>query len=153
MVIPTISAGNTCSQRGGVYTHKTITLAQNELSTIERPSGSTLAFNFLDLPCPPASVASADWWLYNPSYNPIRPYAPLLSAPPEIWGLDPSRSDCVTATNNFLDPPVVVRQVNGFSGGGDSRPARRHRRGAHGHAHARAVVPQGPVQTPGPVPK
>ena len=142
MVIPAISAGNTCSQRGGVYTDLTLSLPPNGLSTIERPSGSTLAFDFQDLPCPPPPVATADWWLYNPSYNPGRAYQPLLSAPPEIWGLDPAWSDCVTATNNFLDPPTAMQTGNGFSNGGSRGPPRRHKRAAHAHA-----VPQGPVQT------
>ena len=149
-MIPAISAGNSCSQRGKVFVDQTLPFASEGLSTIEKPSGSTLAFNFQDLPCPPPDVASNDWWFYNPSYNPTMPYRPLLSAPPEIWELDPSWSDCVTATNNFLDPPIAVMTTQGgFEGSsGGFRPPRRHRRARHAHA-----VPHGPMRTPGPVPK
>ena len=147
LVIPTISAGNSNSQVGIIHTSVTMSFDEGQLSTIELPSRATNVFDLGDLPCPPASVASADWWLYNPSYNPDRPYRPLLSAPPGIFNIDPAWGNCVTAVNQGIDPPTALPTVTGLSGP-DVRhgPPRMHRREP---VHAHRVL-QGPVETGSP---
>ena len=129
MVFPTIYAGNKCSQRGNIYTSKTLSLERGELSTIDEPSGATSALNFQDLPCPPPSVQSEDPWFIIPGV----PYRPLLSAPSQIWEIEESWSDCVTAQYNFFDPPIAVPSAPGLSDPNSIRhhhgPAKRSLRG------------------------
>ena len=93
-----------------------MSFAPGELSTIEGNGGATKVFNFADLPCPPASVASADSYFYNPTFNPKQVYEPRLAPPPGIFNLDPEWQSCVTAINQGFDPPVPYRLASGPTG-------------------------------------
>ena len=93
-----------------------MSFAPGELSTIEGNNGATKVFNFADIPCPPASVASADSYFYNPAVNPGQAYQPRLAPPSAIYNLDPAWRDCVTAINQGFDPPIVLGPASGVTG-------------------------------------
>ena len=114
VIFPAISAGNTCSQVGnGSQTSVTMSFAPGELSTIEGNRGATKVFNFADLPCPPASVVSADSYFYNPSVHPGQVYEPRIAPPPGIFNLDPAWQSCVTAVNQGFDPSMALGSASG----------------------------------------
>lgn len=99
---------------GKSYMSVTLSFAPHELSTIEGTAGATKSFNFGDLPCPPPDVASADWWFYNPSYNPTRTYQPRILPPTQIYNVDPSFSTCTfAATYQGFDPNNAVTAIHG----------------------------------------
>lgn len=99
---------------GKSYMSVTLSFAPHELSTIEGTAGATKSFNFGDLPCPPPDVASADWWFYNPNYNPTRTYQPRILPPTQIYNLDPSFRTCTFAsTYQGFDPNVAVTAIHG----------------------------------------
>ena len=118
-----------------------MTFAPDALSTIVGTSAVVQPFNFADLPCPPPEVASADSWFYNPSWNPGRAYAPMVSPPPEIFAMDPAFKDCVAAVYQGFDPPYPMPTAQGPSGPGGW--GRRKKRSAPAH-----MVPQVPAPTP-----
>lgn len=107
-------------------------------------SGVVQPFNFADLPCPPPDVAAADNWFYNPSWNPGRAYAPMVSPPPEIFAMDPAFQNCVAAVYQGFDPPSPMPTLIG-NPGVDKGWGSRRKRTAPAH-----MVPSGPVQTSGP---
>ena len=86
----------------------------SELSTVDGSSGATKSFNFADLPCPPASVVSADAPFYNPVATPGQAYYPKLAPPMDLYGLDPTWKYCVTAVAGF-DPPTALPTAFGPS--------------------------------------
>ena len=92
-----------------------MSFAPGELSTIEGKDGATRVFSFADLPCPPASVVSADSYFYNSSFDPGQAYEPRLAPPSEIFNLDPEWENCVPATNQGFDPPIALPPVFGPS--------------------------------------
>ena len=147
MVFPTVSAGNSCTRVGNIYTSVTMSFAPGELSTIEGLNGPTKVFDFADLPCPPPAVASGDWYFYNPQYNPGQAYNPFIAPPPGIFALDPAFSGCVPAENQGLDPPTALPTAPGVSGpvhnNGPYRPPMQHN---EARAHARNV-PWTPTET------
>ena len=143
VIFPQISAGNSITQVGSVYTSVTISLAPGELSSIQGPDGPTKSFNFNDLPCPPSDVAAADSWFYNPEYNPSRAYAPMIAPPPQLFDLDPAFSNCVAAIYQGFDPPIALLSAAGLGGQGGGGHLRRHRKAR--------IAPRIPVQTPPPV--
>ena len=121
-VFPAISAGNACNAaENGSLTSVTMAFYPWDLSTIEGNSGATKLFNFADLPCPPASDASANRSLHNPAVNPGQAYQPLLAPPQALYSLDPTWIHCVTALPGF-DPPsalptaIIQSGVNNFPG-------------------------------------
>ena len=118
LVFPTISAGNACTRVGNIYYDQTMSFAPDALSTIVGTSAVVQPFNFADLPCPPPEVASADSWFYNPSQNPGRAYAPMVSPPPEIFAMDPAFKDCVAAVYQGFDPPYAMPTAQAPSGPG-----------------------------------
>ncbi len=131
LIVPAISAGNSHRQVGNAYSSVTFSLAPGELSTIAGQNDATKAYDFADLPCPPSGVATSDWWFYNPSYNPGRPYEPRISIPPEVTNLDPAWSSCTaTAQYQGFDPAISLPTANGMSGPGPGGVPRRFRRGA-----------------------
>jgi len=143
LVFPTISAGNACTQVGKVYISQTFSFAPGALSTMVGTSGVVQPFNFADLPCPPPDVAAADNWFYNPSYNPGRAYAPMVSPPPEIFSMDPAFANCVAAVYQGFDPPYPMPTYGG-NFGVDKNGGGGWRRKRTAPAH---MVPSGPVQT------
>lgn len=148
MMIPAISAGNTCTRIGDIYTSVTFSLAPGELSTIEGQAGATKSFDLGDLPCPPASVASADKFFYDTSINPGRGYEPRIVPPTQIYSLDPAWATCTfQALNQGFDPPSAVMTATAITGNnqGHFGLLPRHRRAvAHAHAHR---APHHPVIT------
>ena len=143
LVFPTISAGNACTRVGNVYYSQTMAFAPGALSTIEGNTQETKEFNFADLPCPPPDVASANQYFYNPSWNPGRPYSPMISPPPELFNLDPAFKNCVTAIYQGFDPPRPLQSKHVVANPGE--PGWRRKRSAPGHN-----VAHGPVQTAAP---
>ena len=100
-----------------------MSFAPGELSTIEGNNGATKSFNFADLPCPPASIASADAYFYNPALDPGQVYRPRIAPPPGIFDLDPAWQDCVTAVNQGFDPPIALPSASGSTESNEgSRP-------------------------------
>ena len=110
------------------------------LSTMQGPQNLTKEFNFGDLPCPPAELASEVQWFYNPAFNPTRRYSPFIAPFSELWDIDPlfKALPCTVALNQGMDPPSLLptasaptRPTRG------PRPARlaRHRRNAVEKAH------------------
>ena len=139
LVFPTISAGNACTRVGNIYYDKTMTFAPDALSTMVGTSGVVQSFNFADLPCPPPEVASADSWFYNPSYNPGRAYAPMVSPPPEIFAMDPAFAQCVAAVYQGFDPPYPMPTAHGPQGPGGW--GGRKKRSAPAHMVPRVPAP------------
>lgn len=129
-------ASDGCNQIGNGYGPITTSFAPGELSTVDIGGHSTNVFNFADLPCPPSGIDLA----------PGATYAPLISPPPFIWGLDPAFLTCIPAYSQGVDPPTAVTIVTGGLGGpgppGRGRPPRDL--GAHAHSH---VAPWAPTQT------
>lgn len=147
LIFPTVSAGNSCTRVGEIYTSVTMSFPPGALSTIEGLNGPWKSFNFADLPCPPPDVAAADSYFYNPQVNPNRPYLPIIAPPTELWGLDPEFKNCVTAVIQGVDPESVLSKATKLSplepeGG----LARRHPRRRAVHTHRARQ----PIQTPGP---
>ena len=139
-MFPTISAGNACTRVGNIYYSQTMSFAPGALSTMVGTSDVAQPFNFNDLPCPPPSIASADSWFYNPSYNPGRAYAPMISPPSEIFALDPAFKDCVAAVYQGFDPPFPFPTSGGAGGPGGGWGRKKRSWPAH-------MVPRGPQQT------
>ena len=111
VVFPTISAraGNARTQVGSIYTDYITSFAPGELSTIEGSGGSTKAFDFADLPCPPPAVAEANAFFYNTQANPGSAYSPRVDLPRGILDLDPAFKGCVAAIYQGFDPPRALK--------------------------------------------
>ena len=126
-------ASDGCNQIGGTYGPITTSFASGELSTIA--DDSTNVFNFADLPCPPPGVVV-------PSDS---PYAPLISPPPFIKGLDSAFASCIPGMSQGVDPPIAATADTGPQGPGQAGGG-PHRRelGARAHAH---VAPWAPTKT------
>ena len=130
-------ASDGCNQIGGTYGPITTSFAPGELSTIA--DDSTNVFNFADLPCPPPGIEV-------PSGS---PYAPLISPPPFITGLDPAFASCIPGRDQGVDPPIAAVTDTGPQGPGNpGRGGRRRDLGARAHAH---VAPWAPTKTAEPV--
>lgn len=97
-IFPSIKASDGCNQIGKGYGPITTSFAPGELSTIAIGGISTNVFNFADLPCPPSSILVPSG----------QPYAPLISPPPFIWGLDPAFSTCIPAYSQGVDPATAL---------------------------------------------
>ena len=104
VVFETIEAWDQCGSVGGRYTSITWSFAPGELSTIEGRGGPTKSFNFADLPCPPASVSSADWYNYKPG----QPYKPVIAAVPQLFQLDSLFENCIVDIYEGYDPPYAL---------------------------------------------
>ena len=104
VVFQTIEAGDRCGPVGGKYTTITWSFAPRKLSTIEGRGGPTKSFNFADLPCPPASVSSADWYNYKPG----QPHKPLIAAVPQLFQLNPLFENCSVDIYGGYDPPCAL---------------------------------------------
>ena len=114
IVFTEINAVKANTPFGNSYVSVTLSFAPHELSTIEGTAGATKSFNFGDLPCPPSDVAAADWWFYNPNYNPTRTYQPRILPPTQIYNLDPSFRTCTFAsTYQGFDPNSAVTAIHG----------------------------------------
>ena len=59
------------------------------------------SFNLNDLPCPPKSVASRNWWKAAPG----EPYRPLVQVPQTLAQIFTEFSRCNLGWFTFLDPP------------------------------------------------
>lgn len=105
VVFQTIEAGDKCGTIGGKYTSITWSFKPGELSTVEGRLGKTKSFNFADLPCPPASVAAADWYNYR---GPEEPYKPIIAAVPQLFQLDPLFKNCTVDIFEGYDPPRAL---------------------------------------------
>ena len=101
---PTIEASNACGPVGGKYTSVTWSYAPGELSTVEGRLGPSKAFNFADLPCPPAAVAAADWYNYYPGER----YAPIIAPVPQLYKIDPAFANCTVDIYQGYDPPTAL---------------------------------------------
>ena len=129
-IFPSIMASDGCNQIGNGYGPITTSFAPGELSTIDG-GHATNSFDFDDLPCPPSGI----------DLTAGETYAPLISPPPFIWGLDPAFSGCIPGYNQGLDPPVAVHTTDGLGDPGSGAAPRRRDLG---------VSPWGPIKTPGP---
>jgi len=107
-----VSATDKCGQFGQVHTSVTLAFAPDELSTVEGPfnlaAQTTKSFNFADLPCPPQSVLSADWYTLGPG----QPYRPRLALPKKLQRLDPAWSTCSGYQAEGIDPPKALSRVS-----------------------------------------
>ena len=100
-----VSAVDNCRSTIAEYTSLTFSFAPGELSTGEPVRGPKAApFNFADLPCPPPSVVSANWYYYHPGM----PYRPHIIPPPQIYQLHPHFSNCFAYPGSVYDPPFAL---------------------------------------------
>lgn len=121
----------------------TTSFAPSELSTVAKDSNGALttdAFNFADLPCPPAGV----------DVPAGQPYRPLLAPPSfitDVPGWNHQFDDC--DPGHGIDPPTAFTSVLGGipepEGPDVQLPPRELGKGARVR-----VVPRGPVQTAAP---
>ena len=126
-------ASDGCNQIGGTYGPIVTSFASGELSTIA--DESTNVFDFADLPCPPPGVEI-------PSGS---TYAPLISPPPFIFGLDKAFASCIPGKGQGVDPPYAAPTVDGLGGTGCAgRGGCRRDFDARAHAH---VAPWAPTKT------
>ena len=125
-------ASDGCTQIGGTYGPIVQSFASGELSTIA--GDSTNVFNFADLPCPPPGI----------EVLPGSPYAPLISPPPFIRGLDPAFASCIPGRGQGVDPPYAAPTDSGPQGPGCAGRGCRRDFGARAHAH---VAPWAPTKT------
>ena len=123
-------ASDGCSQIGKGYGPITTSFAPGELSTIDIGGHSTNVFEFSDLPCPPSGIDVPSG----------KPYAPLISPPPFIWGLDPAFSGCIPGYSQGVDPPTALPTADAPAGPGGAPPRRRDV----------GASPWTPIKTPGP---
>lgn len=112
-----VSATDKCGQFGQVHTSVTLAFDPGELSTVEGPfnfvAQTTKSFNLADLPCPPRSVLSADWYTLGPG----QPYRPRLALPKKLQGLDPAWSSCSGYQAEGIDPPKALGAVSAMDPG------------------------------------
>ena len=145
-IIPTLSAGNMCTKIFEAFS-LTFSFAPGQLSTIQGPDNITKEFNFADVRCPPPDIASDVLWFYNPTFNPTRPYEPVVAPFSQLYELDdsPAFQQCTVGLNQGFDPSGVVEEANGptipkFGRLGPHLGARGGPMNAH-------KVPQAPAQT------
>lgn len=129
VVFPSIIASDGCELIGSTYADITTSFAPGALSTIRPTDNSTYAFNFADLPCPPASVG----------WDGVGAYQPRLAPPPFLFGLDKAFATCIPGASQGIDPFGALQTANGIS------PPRQRRAMAH-----RRAEPWAPEKTPGP---
>ncbi|KAL9628848.1 MAG: hypothetical protein Q9204_005622, partial [Flavoplaca sp. TL-2023a] len=140
VVLPEVSAEMDC-KIFTTYTSQTFSFAPHMLSTMQGPQNLTKEFNFGDLPCPPAELASEVQWFYNPAYNPTRRYSPFIAPFSELWDIDPlfKALPCTVALNQGMDPPSLLPTASAPTRPtkGPRRPGRlaRYRRDAVEEAH------------------
>ena len=138
---PIIEAGNQCGPVGGKYTSVTWSFAPGQLSTVEGRGGPTKVFNFADLPCPPASVASADWYNYKPG----QPYAPIIAPVPQLFQLDPTFANCGVDIYEGYDPPHALTPAAALT------PFTTPAAPGEGTSSTIAPAPQSQIASSGPV--
>ena len=110
---------------------------------MQGPQNLTQEFNFGDLPCPPAALASEVIWFYNPSFNPSRRYSPFIAPFSEIWDIDPmfKSKPCTVALNQGMDPPIPLPAAKAPTRGGGRLGPGRVRRDAQEGAHRTPTLP------------
>ena len=107
-----LSATDSCGYRGTTIDSTLIAFAPGELSTVATAMYSALeyavtpgsVYNFNDLPCPPMSVMSSQW--YKP--EPGEPYRPLIMFPSRLRDIDPLWKLCTQGPFTGFDPPRTL---------------------------------------------
>ena len=107
-----LSATDSCGYRGTTIDSTLVAFAPGELSTvatamypaIESGITSGSVYNFDNLPCPPMSVMSSQW--YKP--EPGEPYRPLIIFPSKLLDIDPLWNVCTPGYFTGYDPPRTL---------------------------------------------
>ncbi|MCJ1244776.1 hypothetical protein MMC30_001976 [Trapelia coarctata] len=120
VVFPTIYAADSCGPLGATHRDLTLSFAPGELSTVEGRLGPVKSFNFADLPCPPMSVAKADWYNFHPMDG--RTYAPIIAPAPQLYTLDPLWSTCYVDIYEGYDPPYALTPATALAQTTDPAP-------------------------------
>jgi hypothetical protein len=102
-MLKSVVANNNCGFIGGNYSAVRYSFLPGELSTVQFRYGSTKAFNFEDLPCPPESVRYANGWNDGDCT-----YQPFLAPMTQILNLDPAFKECWVPGCGLWDPPHAL---------------------------------------------
>lgn len=143
MVFPTIYAADSCGPLGTTHKDLTLSFAPGELSTVEGRLGPVKSFNFADLPCPPMSVAKADWYNFHPMDG--RPYAPIIAPASQLYSLDPLWSTCYVDIYEGYDPPYALTPATALAQTTEPAPIAKPT-----DPQPQDQAPSGPIQTQSP---
>ena len=107
-----LSATDRCGYRGPTIDSTLLAFTPGELSTVAtamyaaRQKGITTGsvYNFNDLPCPPMSVMSSQW--YKP--EPGEPFRPLIVFPSKLLDIHPLWKICIPGSFTGYDPPKTL---------------------------------------------
>ena len=109
----TISGADECGDQ--IIPSTMLSFAPGELSTIQGPLDcftcselATKPFNARDFPCPPQSIAEANW--YKPAHG--EPYRPLIAMPDQIAKMNPFFGRCTNAFFTGYDPPRTLEPAS-----------------------------------------
>ena len=107
-----LSASDSCGQRGTTINSTLLAFAPGELSTVATAMYFAIisdvtpgsVYNFNDLPCPPMSVMWSQW--YKP--EPGEPYRPLIVFPSKLLDMNPLWKVCTPGYFTGYDPPRTL---------------------------------------------